>query len=66
MKTKIDRFAAEYGNMNAARKFSRELSFSFAESSVRELKKLYLSELKKVNDPKRLEFCMGTVDVHCC
>ena len=39
MKAKIDRFAAEYGNMNAARKFSLELSFSFAESSVRELKK---------------------------
>ena len=38
-KAKVGPFAAEYGNMNAARKFSRELGFSVAESSVREFKK---------------------------
>ena len=64
MKAKIDRFTAEYGNMNAARKFSRELSFSFAESSVK--KTVPERTEKKSMTRKRLEFCFGIADVHCC
>ena len=43
---KIGKYAAEYGNVFAIRKFSKEMAKEIPESSVRNMKKEYLKSLK--------------------
>ena len=46
-KTKIARYAAENGNASAVRKFSEDLGWPVPESTVRNFKEAYLTEIRK-------------------
>ena len=52
IKTKIGRYAAENGNSYAITKFSNKLGWVVPESTVRNFKRAYLSELKACSDPE--------------
>ena len=51
LKAKIGRFAAEFGNTNAVKKFGNDVGGSLSESTVRSFKKKYLKELKETGNP---------------
>ena len=51
---KIAKYSCECGNKAAADKFTKELGFLVTESTVRNMKKSYLSILRKEKDPARI------------
>ena len=53
-RVKIAKCSCECGNKAAADKFTKELGFLVTESTVRNMKKSYLSILRKEKDPERI------------
>ena len=53
-RVKIAKYSCECGNKAAADKFTKELGFLATESTVRNMKKSYLSTLRKEKDPERI------------
>lgn len=47
VRAKIAKYAAEHGNVAAARKFSNDLQLDIKESSVRAIKKKYIAQVKE-------------------
>ena len=51
---KIAKYSCECGSNAAADKFTKELGFLVTKSTVRNMKKCYLSILRKEKDPERI------------
>ena len=54
-RAKIAKYSCDNGNKAAASKFSAELGHVVTESTVRNMKKAYLSLLKKEKDPDKIK-----------
>lgn len=53
-RAKIARYASEHGNKAAVNKFSRELGKPIPESTVRNMKSIYLQKLRQEPDPDKI------------
>lgn len=63
-RAKIARYASEHGNKAAVIKFSRELEKPLPESTVRNMKKIYLQKLKE--EPDKITCLLHASRDHTC
>ena len=51
VRAKVAKYACNYGNKSAVKKFSKELGHDLSEGTVRNFKRKYLDKVKSVGDP---------------